>query len=213
MATRWSDADLALLGSVYDLQCTSRMSAIYYEMRLARLMSIAFWMEVLTAATASGSGLLAVLNESGGWGRGAWQALALCAALVAIIKPIYAPGKKIEVFTRQQQGYHANFYSLKKLAFSMRQEGVVTDAHRRHYDTVFDRHVQLSTEDENVPDQRLVKIARDRTAAELPPASFWFPEPAAGDAELPAPEIELAEQTEAAGPGAPRQAVIQLKTS
>jgi hypothetical protein len=215
MPARWSDADYAQLGAVYELQCTSRMSAIYYEMRLARLMTISFWMEVVTAATASGSGLLAVLNDSGGWGHMAWQILALTAALVAIIKPIYAPSKKIEVFTRQQQGYHANFYSLKKLSFAIRQEGAVSEAHRRHYDTVFDRHVQLSTEDENVPVQRLVKIAQDRTAHELPPSSFWFPE--AGPAqpeEPPAPTAAAApESTEAGATAAARQGVIQLKTS
>jgi len=231
MPARWSDADFAQLGAAYELQCTSRMSAIYYEIRLARLMTISFWMEVVTAATASGSGVLAVLNDSGGWGNMAWQGLALAAALVAIIKPIYAPGKKIEVFTRQQQGYHTNFYSLKKLAFAIRQEGAVNDAHRRHYATVFDRHVQLSTEDENVPDQRLVKIARDRTASELPPASFWFPDttptptepaqPGAGSAppasdppaSSPAPATAASLPPESIEAVPARQAVIHLKTS
>jgi hypothetical protein len=152
----------------------------------------------------------------------AWQSLALTAALVAIIKPIYAPGKKIEIFTRQQQGYHANFYSLKKLAFAIRQEGLVSEGHRRHYDTVFDRHVQLSTEDENVPDQRLVKIAQDRTSHELPPGSFWFPdiEWTAPEAEAAAPQpiaeppaAAAAEDAELPAVASTRQAVIHLKTS
>jgi hypothetical protein len=197
-ADAWNDADRALLGAIYDLQCTSRMNAIFYENRLARLMTIAFWMEVVTAATASGSGLLAVLNEApGGWGNSAWQILALTAALVAIVKPIYAPGKKIEVFTRQQQGYHANFFALKKLAFTLRQAGSVAEEHRRGYDTIFDRHVQLSTEDENAPNPALLKRARDQTANEFPPESFWWPEPPA----------------EPAPPEPPGADVIKLKTS
>ena len=197
MAKPWPDADLAQLAAVYELQCTARMNAIYYEMRLARLMTIAFWMEVVTAATASGSGLLAVLNESGGWGRTAWQVLALSAALVAIIKPIYAPGKKIEVFTRQQQGYHANYFALKKLGFLIRQAGAVTDDHRKRYDTVYDRHVQLNTEDESSPKESLRREAQDAVKAECPPGSFWWP------AAPPRPAITDARPAEPAPAPAP----------
>lgn len=203
--TRWPDADIALLSEIYDLQCTSRMNTLYYDNRLARVMSISFWMEVVTAASASGSGLLAVLNDAGGWGNVAWQALALFAALVAVIKPIYAPSKKIELFTRQQQGYHANYFSLKKLAFNIRQEGVVSEEHRRHYSTVFDRHVQLATEDENSPNRKLVLMAQERTARELPPDSFWWPPTTATEPD-PTPDGESTG-------GEARPGVIQLKTS
>jgi hypothetical protein len=206
LPARWPDADVALLSEIYDLQCTSRMNTLYYDSRLARVMTISFWMEVATAAAASGSGLLAVLNDAGGWGHVAWQALALIAALVAVIKPIYAPSKKIELFTRQQQGYHTNYFSLKKLAFNIRQEGTVSEEHRRHFSTVFDRHVQLSTEDENSPNRKLLTLAQERTARELPPDSFWWP-PATAMAE---PEPTHAGET--AGSATPA-GVIQLKTS
>ena len=111
--TTWTDADVGLLSSVYDLQCVSRMNALYYERRLARLQTHSFWMEVVTAATASGSGLAALTLFATDPGRWAWQTLALIAAVVAVVRPIYAPGKKIETFTRQHQGYHANFFALK----------------------------------------------------------------------------------------------------
>ena len=52
--------------------------------------------------------------------------LALMAAVIAVVRPIYARGKKIEGFTRQQQGYHANFFALKKLASAIRQEEALT---------------------------------------------------------------------------------------
>jgi hypothetical protein len=203
----WSDADLATLGAVYELQCTSRMNALYYEWRLGRLQTIAFWMEVTTAATASGSGLLALLDGSE-WGKTAWQVLAVTAALVAIVKPIYAPGKKIEVFTRQLQGYHTNFFGLKKLAFGIRQESGVSQEHRRRYDTMFDRHVQLSLEDESAPDARLLQRASAQTTAELPADRFWWPGPDASSSSesMPAPVEPAAERETGAE-------VVQLKTS
>jgi hypothetical protein len=171
----WTDADVALLGSVYDLQCVSRMNALYYERRLSRLQNYSFWMEVVTAATASGSGLAALTLFATVPGRWAWQVLALVAAVIAVVRPIYAPGKKIESFTRQHQGYHANFFALKKLAFDMRQASCVTPEHRKRYDTDFDRHVQLSTEDEATPHKRSLEEARQLAERELPPDSFWWP--------------------------------------
>jgi hypothetical protein len=174
-STDWRDADLALLGSIYDLLCISRMNAIYYEHRLSRLQAYSFWMEIVTAATASGSSLAALTFFDTTPGRWAWQALALIAAIVAVVRPIYAPGKKIEAFTRQQHGYHANFFALKKLAFAIRQDGCVTPDHRKRYDTHFDRHVQLSTDDETALDRKSLEKARLLTERALPPEQFWWP--------------------------------------
>lgn len=176
MLYNWTDADVALLKEVYTLQCKSRMNAIYYERRLGQLQRHSFWMEIAIALAASGSGVGALLQTSRPWGPEIWQALALVAATVAIIRPIYAPGKKIETFTRQQQGYHANFFNLEKLAFGIRQEGHITDEHRRRHDTCYDRYVQLSTEDEPAPHERCLAYAQRRTEQQLPPAQFWWPQ-------------------------------------
>jgi len=175
MTTPWSDADLGLLQDVYELQSISMMNSIYYEKRLAVLQFYSFWMEVLTAATASGSGLASVAQIQTEPGRSVWQALALIAAFVAIVRPIYAPGKKIEAYTRQKQGYHTNFFALKKLARSIRYEAVVTADHRRRYDTAYDRHVQLSSEDESPANKRVLIQARKSAGEALPPAQFWWP--------------------------------------
>jgi hypothetical protein len=171
----WPDADIALLKEIYELQCTSRMNAIYYGARLGALQKEAFFMEVTTAITASGSGVGALTLWNQGAGQFLWQGLALVAAIVAVVKPLRAPGKRIEVFTRQQQGYHGNYFALKKLGFLIRQMGAVTDDHRKRYDTVYDRHVQLNTEDEMSPDEELRRQAQEAVKKEFPPASFWWP--------------------------------------
>lgn len=171
----WSDADTGLLQAIYELQCTSRMNAIYYAARLRALQKESLVMEVLTAATASGSALAAWESWSRPGLAAVWQGLALAAAIVAIVKPLRAPGKRIEVFTRQQQGYHANFFALKKLAFAVRQAGAVTEDHRKRYDTVYDRHVQLNSEDETTPDEHLRRQAQEAVKQELPATSFWWP--------------------------------------
>jgi hypothetical protein len=171
----WPDADIALLKEIYELQCTSRMNAIYYGARLGALQKEAFFMEVVTAITASGSGVATLtVWDQPGW-RNLWVGLAVVAAVVAVVKPLRAPGKRIEVFTRQQQGYQANYFALKKLAFLIRQGGGVTDDHRKRFDTIYDRHVQLNTEDESTPDENLRREAQEGVKKELPPTGFWWP--------------------------------------
>jgi len=174
-ATSWPDADIALLKEVYELQCTSRMNAIYYGSRLGALQREAFFMEVTSAVTASGSGVAALTLWNQGVWQFAWQGLALLAAIVAVVKPLRAPGKRIEVFTRQQQGYHGNFFAMRKLAFSIRQAGAITDDHRKRFDTVYDRHVQLNAEDESSPDEDMRRRAQEAVRKELPGAEFWWP--------------------------------------
>lgn len=171
----WPDADIGLLTAIYELQCTSRMNAIYYGGRLRTLQKEAFLLEVTTAVTASGSGVGAVALWNQGAGQVLWQGLALFAAFAAVVKPLRAPGKRIEVFTRQQQGYHANFFALKKLAFSIRQAGSISDDHRKRYDTFYDRHVQLNGEDETSPDEDLRREAQEAVRKELPGTAFWWP--------------------------------------
>ena len=174
--TPWRDADTALLEQIYELQCLSRMNAIYYERRLSRVQFLNTTLEIFIALTASGSGLATVLQEQQGPYRYIWTVLALAAAIASIVKPIFSPGKLIESFTRQQQGYHANFFALKKLAFLIRQECVITIDHHKRYDTCYDRHVQLSTEDEVAPNLTCLTDARKRTAEELPANRFWWPD-------------------------------------
>lgn len=196
-AAPWPDADIALLKEVYELQCTSRMNAVYYGSRLGALQKEAFFMEVTSAVTASGSGVAALTLWNQGAGQVLWQGLALLAAIVAVVKPLRAPGKRIEVFTRQQQGYHANFFAMKKLAFSIRQAGVITDDHRKRFDTVYDRHVQLNTEDETTPDEALRVAAQEAVKRELPAAGFWWP----STAPAPRPAITDARVEPADAPG------------
>ena len=182
-ARPWSDADTGLLVALYETLCTSRLSAIYYELKLRRVRVIALWMEIAIAVTASGSGIASLVTGDKGllgeYARPVWPLIALVAAACAIVRPIYSPSSKIEALTRQHQGYATNYFSLKKLALAIRQEGAVNPEHRRRFDTFFDRHVQLSTdaksEDESAPNSRLRQIARQRTDKELPPDVFWWP--------------------------------------
>src|SRR5215472_8676930 len=122
------------------------MNSLYYSERLRYLQQVSLVMEFIIAATASGSGIAALASQTSSNHiiQYLWKFLLLVAALVSIIRPLYAPGKKIETMTRQQHGYTANYFALKKLAHDIRQGGKISDEVRRRFDTIFDRHVQLA---------------------------------------------------------------------
>jgi hypothetical protein len=173
----WSAADVVFFEEVYQLQATSRMNSLYYSERLRELQRISLVMEFLIAATASGSGITALASATSSlpFVGYLWKGLLLIAAIVSIIRPIYAPGKKIEIMTRQQHGYNTNFFALKKLAHNIRQSGKITDEMRRRFDSVFDRHVQLAVDDESAPRGRAIGKARNQAEQDLPRARFWWP--------------------------------------
>ena len=186
---RWTDADYGLLTEIYELLCTSRMNAIYCERRLRELQLISLFMEILIALFATGSGAVANKTIATIFGANTWQYLIAITAIIAIIRPIYAPAKKIENLTRQQHKYGANYFALKKLAFVIRQGGIVKDENRRRFGEIFDRHAQASTDDETAPSGRHIKRARAQTASELPKESFWWPASASSTDASEQPEL------------------------
>jgi hypothetical protein len=172
----WTLADIGLFEEIFQLLCVSRMNQLYYERRLRRVQFISMIMEFTIAATASGSGIATLLAQSADTRINfIWTGVLLFAAIVSIVRPLYAPGKKIEIMTRQQHGYMANFFALKKLAHGIRQSGHVTEEIRRRFDTIYDRHVQISADDESTPDDSQIARARSETVKELPRGRFWWP--------------------------------------
>jgi hypothetical protein len=200
---QWTQADVGLFEEIYQLTCTSRLNALYYSERLRSLQRISLWMEFTIAATASGSGIAALATDAGTMGSIAWKVVLLIAAVVAVIRPIYAPGKKIEQLTRQEQGYTTNYFALKKLAHTARQTEQITDDSRKSFDTIFDRHVQLSGDDEFAPDGRLLERCRTKTLEELPRHRYWWPFTSL------MPEFGQSEQTPTQKVNSPKSVVIQ----
>src|SRR4030095_7708073 len=113
---------LDLLRQIYELQSKSLTNWNYYALRLRQVQQIAFWMEVIVTAAASGafaSALAKVADER------ICQWLVFMAAIASIIRPIYAPGKRIEHLSKLVQGYLTNYFALTKLAFAISQDGSV----------------------------------------------------------------------------------------
>ena len=169
-----TDAERALLERAYDMLRLARMNAAYYEHRLRDANRIHLLFEITIAIGTTGSiAAWAVWKSS--WGEYAWVAITGLATLLAVVKPILAPAKRIEICTRQHQGWLSLYYAVDKLLLSIRQETGWTKETRKRFDTIYDRSVQLHQEDEKCPNERLVRRCFDVANKLHPPETLWMP--------------------------------------
>ena len=169
-----TDPDRALLERAYSLLRLARMNAAYYDYRLKAANDIHLFFEITIAIGTTGSvAAWAIWNSP--WGAPAWAVIACTASALAVIKPIIAPAKRIELCTRQHQGWLGLYYGVDKLLMAVRQEGGVSRETRKRFDTLYDRSVQLHQEDEKSPSDKLVKKCFDVANQLHPPETLWMP--------------------------------------
>jgi hypothetical protein len=171
----WPEVDILFLKEVYRIRLTARTNAIYYERQLRTVTIASFWLSLVIALTASGSGLGTLLDPSQPLLHSIWKAFAVTAAISAVVRPIYAPAKRIERFTRQCRGYQANFNSLNFLAVSLKVTGQVTREHRQRFKTLFERYASLESSDDCGASRRGLSIAQKRALHEFPDDGLWWP--------------------------------------
>jgi hypothetical protein len=138
------DEDVVLIHRLWDDLRTAKMNVCYYGARLASAnnWNLAFELSLAIGATGSGAAGWAIWKEpSYAW---IWAIIAGAASLISIIKPILAPGKKIEISTRQHQSCHTLYFGLEKLIFQIQQDRHVSEDVRKRFDTTFDRRTQTS---------------------------------------------------------------------
>src|SRR3954447_9864242 len=119
----WSETDFLFLKEVYKLLLDSRVNAAYYQKKLRAVMLCSFWLSLIITITANGSGLAALLdaiqsreldhiawlnaNHLGELIRITWSTLLVVAAVSAAVRTLYAPEKRIEIFTHQYRAYQS----------------------------------------------------------------------------------------------------------
>lgn len=170
-----SEQDIALLKSVYEMLKIARLSSMYYERRLWTANLVHFTFEIMIAVGATTSGVAAWALWQNKIYASVWAVIAGASTLFAILKPILAPAKWIELCTRQHQGWFALYFALDKLRILIRQDAAFTRETRRRVETLYDRLAAISLDDEKCPSERLIKQLEPKVAAAIPDGSLWLP--------------------------------------
>jgi hypothetical protein len=163
---------------VYDQFRTARLSCKYYSARLATLERANFWIELVLAATASGSAIAALTFWQTEKGKLAWTALTVLSAIVAVIKPLLKLPDRMTKFEELATGYGLLDNDYRKLEVSIRQKRAFdTDAQQR-FQLLLDRSDELRKKEivERQTRPGLRQKCQAEVATELPTDHFFVPE-------------------------------------
>jgi hypothetical protein len=183
----WPAQHILLLKRIYELRLTLRVNAIYYERRLRRVQMWSFWLSILIALTVSGSGIGTILhmNDTPPWLHSTFTGTMIIATIASIVRPIYAPAKRVERFTRQWRAYESNFNAIDKLLINIQTKGNVQDQHIRRFDSIFDRYVATESNDDCLTSRYAMKKAQAFAMQESPNDKLWWPPPELSHDEPP----------------------------
>lgn len=160
---------------VYDLYRTSLMNKKFYAHHLLVLSRWNLIFEIAIALGASGSGVAGYAFFDTPNGKFIWAPIALAAAVLATLKPIFGLSGKIQKYTELWSGYNANFISLKRLVSEIRDRKYYAPEHRERFNVAYDRHEKLSSMDVVFPSRKLLTELQKEVIDELPTNSFWWP--------------------------------------
>jgi len=162
---------------VYDLLRTARLNSKYYSGRIARLQRQQFWLDALVAAAASGSALASLPIWSTSFGRPAWQAFAIPAAVASVVKPSLNLSKRIRALEEVATAYRVFEAELRGIELTIRTRKAYDPVTRTHFEHVLGRLKELALKPaEAKEDTKLKRRCQEEVKRELPSTHFFVPE-------------------------------------
>jgi hypothetical protein len=104
--------------------------------------------------------------------------------MISILKPILAPAKRLELITRQHQGWYSLYFAAEKLLRNVRLAGTFANASTKVLDTLSERMVSLHLEDEKCRKDRLLGRCQARMEKLITDDMICWPTP-----NLPEPPV------------------------
>jgi hypothetical protein len=161
---------------VYDLYRTARLNVKYYCGRLRVRERQNFVIELVIAATASGSAIAGFTFWASGLGRAVWQGLSVAAAVLAIVKPLLKLPEKIRQLEETISGFRTLEHDLRKIEISIRQERQYTQEHRTRFGAALERMNDLVSKPGELSEDKGLKTAcQAEVVKELPTSRFFVP--------------------------------------
>jgi hypothetical protein len=162
--------------SVYNKLRTSRLNVKYYCHRLERAEQWNSFFEIVMLASAPTSAIAGLWFWQSEHGKLAWQWLGCIAALAALFKPAYAPGRKIKQYEGVVVGYRALEYDLMEIKSLIEQKGRYDASLQSDFKRALQREKMLVGKNpETTPNTRVLKRCEQEVRHELPDECFITP--------------------------------------
>ena len=162
---------------VYDLQRTVRLRIKYYCAKLDATKRQNMVVELILAATASGSALASLAFWSTSGGRYAWQLLAVVSAVLAVAKPLFAFPTDIQRLEEVVTGYRLLENRLGILASEIRHVRSYSPDLQTQFKKILEEHAAVVVKQpKSMENARLVRRFTEEVKNEMPVTHFFVPE-------------------------------------
>lgn len=165
----------AQLSAIYDLQCRSALNREYYGILLTRTQRKNTILEILIALGTAGSGISGLALFEYQVGKLAWASITAAATILAVIKPVVQYSKKIERLSRLFSGYAEIYVSLSIAVSKIKISCELTPEVSGIFEAASERYVELSREDDPMPNRKLLKRCEYTVRQQHPPERAWYP--------------------------------------
>jgi hypothetical protein len=161
---------------VYNKLRTARLNVKYYCRRLDSAERWNSFFEITMLASAPTSAIAGLWFWQTDYGKMAWQWLSCIAALSALLKTAYAPGRKIKQYEGVVVGYRALEYDLMEIKAMIEQKGKYDSALQSDFKRALQREKMLVGKNpETTPNKRVVLRCEQEVRDELPDQCFITP--------------------------------------
>ena len=162
---------------VYDALRTARLTVKYHCTRLDALERQNFTLELLLAATTTGSAIAAMSLWEAEIGKVLWQGLLMASAIVAVAKPFLRLGDKIKTLSEIIAGWRLIDHQLHKIEIGVRETGEYGPDLRKAFAAIMASMDGLVTKSvENTVKSRIRSRCQQEVRGELPDTHFFVPE-------------------------------------
>lgn len=161
---------------VYNKLRTARLNVKYYCRRLQEAEKWNSFFEILALATAPTSAVAGLWFWQAEYGKVAWQWLGCIAAFAVLVKPAYAPGRKIKQYEGVVVGYRALEYDLMEIKTLIEQKGRYDASLQSDFKRALQREkVLVGRNPETTSNLRVLTKCEQEVRNELPDNCFITP--------------------------------------
>lgn len=188
VAPSWTDADYDFVKECWDNVRHGALYEVYFGEILHRVQNLNLGMEIVVAATASGSAVSSWVLWQEPAGKWLWGGLLGIAALISIVKPFIRLDLKIEKYSKLLSEYRSLSLSYKALIFNIQQAGDIRGADHAEQAKLAER-IKKAREGwpAQMSDSRSDEIQK-RIAAEYPANKLWAPKVPGKHPGVPMPD-------------------------
>jgi hypothetical protein len=162
---------------VYDQFRTARLNAKYFSCRAASLERWNFWLELVLAATATGSAIAGFTFWQTRLGQPIWQSLMVAAALGALVKPLLRLTERVKTAQEAAGAYRGVEYDLRRIEVAIKQSRTYDRPLQERFANVLERMSEVATKDHGHlrVNKRLLTKCQAEVENELPSTHFFIP--------------------------------------